>query len=178
MMDAKAYLDGLRAKADAKASDPARQMPEEYRPATTAQHVQQERKSKADRIGEFVNQIIKRVAAAKPAWRQGFKSEAEMKAYRATLTDALRRNRISSIEMVERAIARAIDDASPFFPSVGQLIAWAKEGEAPSGELNAGMYRLWKPSQLLPKETEQARRERGREELKKLRAMLAGGGAQ
>ncbi|RMD66486.1 hypothetical protein D6833_01405 [Candidatus Parcubacteria bacterium] len=193
------YLNALIRGAAAKENDPARRLPpeldeygpSEYQqaheervqlprsmagrtiPAAMAQKPDQQSASRDEVIERFVNEFIRDVAASKPAWKHGFKDEKARRAYRVQLTQSLYRNKINKPEYLAHAKQRAIDDETPFFPPVGKIIAWAKEKMPVSGELNAAMYREYRPERLLSSEPEHVRKEKGEAELQKTKELLA-----
>lgn len=82
----------------------------------------------SDRI--LINKLFKCMAAIKPAWKQAFdNTERANDAKREWLT-AFQQNNINTIEQLEKGLAEARRDPSPFLPSIGQFIVWCKDEES------------------------------------------------
>lgn len=74
---------------------------------------------------EIVNQLFVRMAAIKPAWQTAYKGNQELldQARREWLK-GFKENGINTLELLEKGLAKAREDQSDFWPSVGKFIGW------------------------------------------------------
>ncbi|HIF9075582.1 TPA: replication protein P [Photobacterium damselae] len=83
------------------------------------------------RIDDFaaqnINEIFKELCSVLPAWRQHLRTLEEFKATRASFAKGMMENGITTMEQVYRGLARARQQESNFFPSVGKFCAWCQD---------------------------------------------------
>lgn len=81
-----------------------------------------------DRVGKFVDRLFIRLKSIFPAWKQAFESDEFYNEAKRLWLEALLNNGITTAAQFQAGIAQAERSNSPFFPSVGQFIAWCNEG--------------------------------------------------
>jgi hypothetical protein len=77
---------------------------------------------------DFINQLFMQLKIIFPAWRNAFKSTDELNRAKRGWAAALIRHGRTSPKMIKRALTRCELSDSPFFPSIGQFIAWSRPG--------------------------------------------------
>ncbi|UKA08680.1 hypothetical protein IHC92_18320 [Photobacterium damselae subsp. damselae] len=86
---------------------------------------------RAKHIDEFamqnINAIFKDLCAIFPAWRNHLRSSEEFRATRTNFAKGMMENGITSMEQIRRGLAKARQQESDFFPSVGRFISWCQE---------------------------------------------------
>ncbi|WP_351122623.1 replication protein P [Shewanella sp. T24-MNA-CIBAN-0130] len=90
----------------------------------------------------IVNEVFKHLIAAKPAYKQAFKSQAEFESFKQAWTKAFASHGIVTSEQINQGIAQAQKDTSPFFPSIGQFIEWCNPGTLSEVELIEAFTRM------------------------------------
>lgn len=94
-----------------------------HRPVYVAQY--------AKHIDEFamqnINAIFKDLCAIFPAWRNHLRTSEEFRATRANFAKGMIENEITTMEQVRKGLARARQQESDFFPSVGKFISWCQD---------------------------------------------------
>lgn len=74
----------------------------------------------------LINHVFKSLCAAKPSWRGGFKTNDDVNAYKEALALTFMENGINTPEAVQKALAEARRNESPFMPSTGEFLKWCK----------------------------------------------------
>lgn len=109
----------------------------------------------------IINKVISGLKRVKPAWRQAIRSDEEEAGIKREWAAALKQHGITTQEQLANGFKYARLDQSPFFPSVGQFIAWCNTKEP-----------VKDPSHIVflpePEFTEEDRK-RGQDWLKKIR---------
>jgi hypothetical protein len=113
-------------------------------------------------IKEVARYVFSSFVAIRPAWKVGFTNsgktdEKQITAYKVQLLTAMHENKIDTIEKVNQGLKVIRSEKGQFLPSVGDFIQACKSKN--DGALNSGMYKLYKPEQLITNGTEQERRE-------------------
>lgn len=75
-------------------------------------------------VARFVDRLFTRLKAIFPAWKSAFASENDYNEAKIIWLEALVNNGITTAEQFKQGIVQAEKSAIPFFPSVGQFIAW------------------------------------------------------
>lgn len=78
----------------------------------------------SERDALFVERLFTRLKAIFPAWRNTFHTSAEEAAARQEWVSAMAANGCTGVDAIKRGLAEAQRQASPFWPSVGQFMAW------------------------------------------------------
>lgn len=78
------------------------------------------------KIEQLLSLMVMRIKALKPAWHKALPSTEAVVAWKREMALAMMSNHITTESQIERAIAGAAADPSPWWPAVGQVIAWAK----------------------------------------------------
>lgn len=74
----------------------------------------------------LINHVFKSLCAAKPSWRGGFKTNDDVNAYKEALALTFMENSINTPDAVQKALAEARRDESPFMPSTGTFLKWCR----------------------------------------------------
>ena len=74
--------------------------------------------------------VFKELMAAKPAWRNGFKTKDEVVNFKKSLSLSLYENGINTQEKINFGLKEARKDDNPFMPSTGEFIKWCEKGLA------------------------------------------------
>ncbi|OZN49387.1 replication protein P [Gallibacterium anatis] len=77
-------------------------------------------------VAKFVDRLFVRLKAVFPAWQAAFDGEEGYQEAKRLWLEALVNNGITTAAQFKRGIAQAERESNPFFPSVGQFIAWCK----------------------------------------------------
>lgn len=77
-------------------------------------------------VARFVDRLFTRLKAIFPAWKSAFASENDYNEAKIIWLEALVNNGITTAEQFKQGIVQAEKSETPFFPSVGQFIAWCK----------------------------------------------------
>ncbi|WKS98499.1 replication protein P [Gallibacterium salpingitidis] len=75
-------------------------------------------------VAKFVDRLFFRLKAIFPAWKAAFDGEESYQETKRFWLEALVNNGVTTAAQFKRGIARAERSESPYFPSVGQFIAW------------------------------------------------------
>ncbi|MDA3979552.1 replication protein P [Gallibacterium sp. AGMB14963] len=75
-------------------------------------------------VAKFVDRLFIRLKAIFPAWKSAFDSEESYQEAKRLWLEALVNNGVTTAAQFKRGIAQAERKDVPFFPSVGQFIAW------------------------------------------------------
>ena len=121
--------------------------------------------------GDFIHGMFKALKLSFPAWRQNFKTEKEYMETKTMWLRVLMDEKITSPDEIARGLKGARVSDSPFFPSIGQFIAWTKPVEVEAPRVNAQAYRQFVPT-LAEHTSEEYKKmgERGLEKLNRLRS--------
>ena len=77
-------------------------------------------------VAKFVDRLFARLKAIFPAWQAAFDGEEGYQEAKRLWLEALVNNGVTTAAQFKRGIAQAERESNPFFPSVGQFIAWCK----------------------------------------------------
>ncbi|MFU2137858.1 replication protein P [Gallibacterium anatis] len=77
-------------------------------------------------VAKFVDRLFVRLKAIFPAWQAAFDGEEGYQEAKRLWLEALVNNGVTTAAQFKRGIAQAERESNPFFPSVGQFIAWCK----------------------------------------------------
>ncbi len=81
--------------------------------------------------------MLTRLKATSPAWKQALSTDEDWVNYRREFVIGLAENGVTTIEQVERGLAKARASQTPWLPSVGQFVKWCKPVYADYGLLDA-----------------------------------------
>lgn len=81
----------------------------------------------------FINKLFSELQTCFPAWRQTFTSKADMDAAKRTWARGLIEAKITSYKQIQWGLLKARRSESPFWPSLGQFIAWCQPDPADYG---------------------------------------------
>ena len=74
----------------------------------------------------LINHVFKSLCGAKPSWRTGFKTNEDVNSYKEALALTFMENGIQTPDAVQKGLAEARRDESPFMPSTGEFLKWCK----------------------------------------------------
>ncbi len=74
----------------------------------------------------LINHVFKSLCGAKPSWRSGFRGDDDVKLYKEALALTFIENGIQTPDAVQKGLAEARKDESPFMPSTGEFLKWCK----------------------------------------------------
>ena len=74
----------------------------------------------------LINHVFKSLCGAKPSWRNGFKTNDDVSAYKEALALTFMENGITTPEQVHKGLAEVRRNESPFMPSTGEFLKWCK----------------------------------------------------
>ncbi|MEH8029356.1 replication protein P [Gallibacterium anatis] len=77
-------------------------------------------------VAKFVDRLFARLKAIFPAWQAAFDGEEGYQEAKRLWLEALVNNGVTTAAQFKCGIAQAERESTPFFPSVGQFIAWCK----------------------------------------------------
>lgn len=110
----------------------------------------------------LINYVFQGLCGAKPSWRAGFKTKADVDIYKQALALAFAENCIIDPSMVLKGLAEARkDNSSPFMPSTGKFLEWCKPE----------VVREYHVSKI-PRELSEADKKRANNEFKKIMDLL------
>lgn len=124
-------------------------------------------KEKKKQSAAFINQIFYNLKLIFPAWRQNFKTEREYEATKEMWLNTLIDERITTQEYINKALREAKLSCTPFFPSIGQFIKWAKNDAA---RVNEDAYKLF--TYDLPRHTKAEYQEKAKRGMEKIKQAL------
>ncbi|ENJ1614216.1 replication protein P [Vibrio parahaemolyticus] len=75
---------------------------------------------------KIINKLFLELQACFPAWRQTFKSRAEIDAAKRSWARGLFEAKITTQKQLDWGLAKARRSESPFWPSLGQFIKWCQ----------------------------------------------------
>ncbi|EKO3431511.1 replication protein P [Vibrio fluvialis] len=81
----------------------------------------------------IINKLFAELQTCFPAWRQTFTSKADMDAVKRTWARGLIEAKITSYKQLQWGLLKARRSESPFWPSLGQFIAWCHPDPADYG---------------------------------------------
>ncbi|MBO2610990.1 replication protein P [Shewanella algae] len=81
----------------------------------------------------IINKLFSELQTCFPAWRQTFTSKADMDAVKRTWARGLIEAKITSYKQLQWGLLKARRSESPFWPSLGQFIAWCHPDPADYG---------------------------------------------
>ena len=79
-----------------------------------------------DNAVRLIDRMFIRLKSIFPAWKQAFASEAEYNETKQVWLEELFKAGIVNPQSLKRGLDLAAKSESPFFPSVGQFIAWCE----------------------------------------------------
>ncbi|MDY0691297.1 replication protein P [Pasteurella multocida] len=79
-------------------------------------------------MNKTIDLLFTRLKTIFPAWRSAFSNDNEYNEAKKYWLETLINERITSVAQIRIGVERARKSESPFFPSVGQFIAWCNEG--------------------------------------------------
>ena len=79
-----------------------------------------------DNAVRLIDRMFIRLKSIFPAWKQAFASEAEYNETKQVWLEELFKAGVVNPQSLKRGLDLAAKSESPFFPSVGQLIAWCE----------------------------------------------------
>lgn len=79
-------------------------------------------------MNKTIDFLFARLKTIFPAWKSAFSSDVEYNEAKKYWLETLINERITSVAQIRVGVERARKSESPFFPSVGQFIAWCNEG--------------------------------------------------
>ena len=82
---------------------------------------------------QHINSIFKRLAHTFPTFKTAYRTDAERDEVKRVWVKGLVEGGITSVEQIARGMAKARTANTPFFPSIGQFIAWCKPDAADLG---------------------------------------------
>jgi hypothetical protein len=123
-----------------------------------------------DELKKVAAYVFRQLTSMKTGWRVAFTDERQVKDYKIQLLRAMDENGINNFELVEAGLKQCRSDTSDFLPSPGKFVAWCKP--TITGELNAGMYKEYRPERLISNKTFEERRAEAKSELAKIKEML------
>jgi hypothetical protein len=113
--------------------------------------------SSADR--DLISGIFVRLQSACPAWKQslaGLGQDEAQQVFNQAKRDwlnAFMENQINDMRLINYAFSRLLATPNPFMPTVGEFIAWCREGAIPEGTKNTlQAYKEVCAYQCLPRE--------------------------
>ena len=74
----------------------------------------------------LINHVFKSLCGAKPSWRNGFKTNDDVSAYKEALALTFMENGITTPEQVHKGLAEVRRNENPFMPSTGEFLKWCK----------------------------------------------------
>lgn len=74
----------------------------------------------------LINHVFKSLCGAKPSWRTGFKTNEDVNSYKEALALTFMENGMQTPDAVQKGLAEARKDESPFMPSTGEFLKWCK----------------------------------------------------
>lgn len=77
---------------------------------------------------QIINDLFARLQGIFPAWRSAFDGEEGVRDAKRAWLAALVRHGVTTPELLNRGIAQAEKQTTPFLPSTGQFIDWCKGG--------------------------------------------------
>lgn len=81
----------------------------------------------------IINKLFAELQACFPAWRQTFTCKADIDAAKRTWARGLVEAKVTSDRQLQWGLAKARRSEAPFWPSVGQFIAWCQPDPAEFG---------------------------------------------
>ncbi|MGC7561273.1 replication protein P [Pasteurella sp. PK-2025] len=79
-------------------------------------------------MNKTIDFLFARLKTIFPAWKSAFSNDAEYNEAKKYWLETLINERITSVAQIRIGVERARKSESPFFPSVGQFVAWCNEG--------------------------------------------------
>ncbi|MFK3559390.1 replication protein P [Pasteurella multocida] len=79
-------------------------------------------------MNKTIDFLFTRLKTIFPAWKSAFSSDREYQEAKKYWLETLINERITSVAQIRIGVERARKSESPFFPSVGQFVAWCNDG--------------------------------------------------
>ncbi|HDX1086945.1 replication protein P [Pasteurella multocida] len=79
-------------------------------------------------MNKTIDFLFTRLKTIFPAWKSAFSSDREYQEAKKYWLETLINERITSVAQIRVGVERARKSESPFFPSVGQFVAWCNDG--------------------------------------------------
>lgn len=98
--------------------------------ATTATNIAQKRQkpSVSSNATKLLDRMFLRLKSLFPAWKQAFENLEDYNNAKQVWFEELLKADVMTPEQLKQGLDCAAKSTSPFFPSVGQFIAWCQEG--------------------------------------------------
>jgi hypothetical protein len=130
-----------------------------------------------DELKEVARYVFGTLTATRPGWKVGFTNagrvdEKMVTQYKMNLLKAMMLNEINTMQKVQYGLDKLISEGGQFLPSVGDFVQACKDHSKVTGELNAGMYKEYRPERLISNKTFEERRAEAKSELAKIKEML------
>ena len=110
----------------------------------------------------LISGVFERLSSACPAWKQSLaglpvnEAQAVLNQAKRDWLNAFMENGINEMRLIDYAFSKLLADQNPFMPTVGQFIAWCREGNVPEGTRTAHQaYKEVSEYQCLPREKRQ-----------------------
>ncbi|MCK3657246.1 hypothetical protein A4G18_00550 [Pasteurellaceae bacterium Pebbles2] len=82
----------------------------------------------SERAAKMINELFDELRAIYPAWKAAFTSDADYQNARRVWLETIVSQRLTP-RHIDYALAIAKTDENRFLPSIGQFVAWCKQGE-------------------------------------------------
>jgi hypothetical protein len=140
------------------------------------QRIQPSHKQIPEQYKQVASEVFRQLTTMRPAWKVGFTNENKtfdqklVTAYKIQLLQAMQDNGIDDLQKVESGLKALRSQSGQFLPSIGDFITACNPNS--KGELNAAMYREYRPERLIASCTEEERKQAAADGLRAIKSLL------